>query len=167
MTYNGLTIADKPALEDAQSVGMEWAARAPSGALFGFENEPLKVCEYRDRYWSGNGKEIGYRLCDLDLQFIKWSDRDPVHIPTALAQIAEMEIKQKELLSEKAIEKGCLTWSERINQMTVEEKAIFLTTNVQIDCEGFCKAHKTGCDNECKCHMAEFLNSPYTEGETT
>ena len=47
---------------------------------------------------------------------------------------------------------------ERWAQDTVA-MAEFLTTNVQIDCEGFCKAHETGCDNDCKKHMIAYLNS--------
>ena len=51
------------------------------------------------------------------------SNYDNIDIDLALAQIAEMESKQNNALSEKASEKGCVTWNERINQMTVEEKA--------------------------------------------
>ena len=89
-----------------------------------------------------------------------------VMVDLALAQIAEMDSKQNNALSEKASEKGCMTWNERINQMTVEEKAKFLTTNVQIDCEMFCKLSIDCCCNgQCEEYMKEWLNSPYTEGE--
>ena len=79
---------------------------------------------------------------------------EEVNISIALAQIAEMESAEKPL-----------TWNERINQMTVEEKARYLS-RVTITCppnaatrETPCKPH--GCE-EC---WAEYLASPYPEGE--
>ena len=70
-----------------------------------------------------------------------------------LAQIAEMEKAQKPL-----------TWNERINQMTVDEKAKWLydldvcrVSSISIDeCNSY--RHCTEC-------MRNMLNSPYTEGE--
>lgn len=46
-----------------------------------------------------------------------------------------------------------------------EAMAEFLTTNVQIDCEGFCPAHEAGCDNDCKKHMIAYLNSAAEDGK--
>ena len=83
----------------------------------------------------------------------------------ALAQIAEMESNEKALLSEKASEKGCMTWNERINQMTVEEKA-----DVAVIISKRCSTalEKESCpDLTCWQCFIEFLNSPYTEGEDT
>jgi len=91
--------------------------------------------------------------------------RSQFNIDLALAQIAEMESKHNNLLSEKASEKGCMTWNDRINQMTVEEKAKWLydldvcrVSSISIDeCNSY--RHCTEC-------MRNMLNSPYTEGET-
>jgi hypothetical protein len=88
-------------------------------------------------------------------------------IDTLTAQIAEMESKQNNALSEKAIEKGCLTWNERINQMTAEEKAKLIDdlTNECPYALGY--SHQNPCAHyeECQECWLEFLNSPYTEGE--
>ena len=87
--------------------------------------------------------------------------RTVYNVNLALAQIAEMESAEKPL-----------TWNERINQMTVEEKANWLLTD-------FPKFHKKAYDHAWKNRktgrfgayyrdrMAELLNSPYTEGEKT
>ena len=103
----------------------------------------------------------------------------PVNIDLALAQIAEMESKENKLLSEKASEKPCMTWSERINQMTVEEKSetFVVESSVMLDIgsgkkeypiwitpliDGVSFTSKEAAINYNKDH----LNSPYTEGET-
>ena len=91
------------------------------------------------------------------------SNYDNIDIDLALAQIAEMESKQNNALSEKASEKGCVTWNERINQMTVEEKAKWLydmdvcrVSSISIEeCNSY--GHCMDC-------MKNMLNSPYTEG---
>ena len=80
----------------------------------------------------------------------------------SLAQIEEMESKQNNALSEKASEKGCLTWNDRINQMTVEEKGEFFAmfncpTSLQSGYD--CSKHA----NCIEC-MTAFFASPYTEG---
>ena len=84
-----------------------------------------------------------------------FSDRvQVVNIDLALAQIEEMEVAGKPL-----------TWNERINQMTVEEKVEWL------NCTEFCRVtdipiEECNSYNDCKECMRAFLNSPYTEGET-
>ena len=62
-------------------------------------------------------------------------------------------------------ENAPLTWNERINQMTVEEKVEWL------NCTEFCRVtdipiEECNSYNDCKECMRAFLNSPYTEGET-
>ena len=125
MTYAGLTTADKGALLDAKARGAEWVARDEfMGEINGFIGMPRR--ERADKYWlqpTGTRWSQTIPIDKENLQFVQWENPEPVNIDLALAQIAEMESKQKELLSEKASEKGCLTWNERINQMTVEEKA--------------------------------------------
>ena len=80
--------------------------------------------------------------------------RTVYNVNLALAQIAEMESAEKPL-----------TWNERINQMTVEEKAKWLydmdvcrVSSISIEeCNSY--RHCTEC-------MKNLLNSPYTEGES-
>ena len=86
----------------------------------------------------------------------------------ALAQIAEMESNEKALLSEKAIKKSCMTWNERINQMTVDEKlaTIFgLNSGCPFDQFEIDKPDNWCETRKCKDCKRDFLNSPYTEGE--
>ena len=135
MTYAGLTISDKPALLDAKARGYIYVVYR--------ENEPLA-------FWRTSPDRldsiIGYDMIDI-----------------ALAQIAEIESKQNNALSEKASEKGCMTWNERINQMTVEEKA-----DVAVILSKRCARalEKESCpDLTCWQCFIEFFNSPYTEGE--
>lgn len=62
-------------------------------------------------------------------------------------------------------EKNPLTWNERINQMTVEEKVLMLNDL------GLCLVGKdtpiSNCKREdaCTACLTEWLNSPYTKGE--
>ena len=83
-----------------------------------------------------------------------FSDRvQVVNIDLALAQIEEMEVAGKPL-----------TWNERINQMGAEEKA-----DVAVILSKRCARalEKESCpDLTCWQCFIEFLNSPYTEGET-
>ena len=96
-------------------------------------------------------KSTGYRTTHL------WSNglRYLVNIDVALAQIAEMESAEKPM-----------TWNERINQMTVEEKAKWMSER------GYCPENFLDCDmyEDCKaCWKAVLASpySPYTEGEQT
>ena len=68
-----------------------------------------------------------------------------------------------DLLSGIHFEKTTLTWNERINQMTVEEKA-----DVAVILSKRCARalEKESCpDLTCWQCFIEFLNSPYIEGE--
>jgi hypothetical protein len=61
-----------------------------------------------------------------------------------------------------------LTWNERINQMTVEEKAKFID-NITTECPyvlGYSRQNPCDHYEECQECWIEFLNSPYTEGAT-
>ena len=81
-----------------------------------------------------------------------------VNIDLALAQIAEMETAQTPTIAP-------LTWNERINQMTVEEKAPLFQHN---DCFIYKLTGTAYCDRHSECEECtkQFLRSPYTEGET-
>ena len=69
----------------------------------------------------------------------------------------------KEKLSRQ--ENAPLTWNERINQMTVEEKAEWIKEYLfDAACEGVCMYN--GCNGACTENIIAFFNSPYTEGET-
>ena len=62
-------------------------------------------------------------------------------------------------------EKNPLTWNERINQMTVEEKATLFQHD---DCFIYKLTGTAYCDRHLGCEECtkQFLNSPYTEGAT-
>lgn len=62
-------------------------------------------------------------------------------------------------------ENNPLTWSGRINQMTVEEKATLFQHD---DCFIYKLTGTAYCDRHLGCEECtkQFLNSPYTEGET-
>ena len=157
--YNGLTTADKGALLDAKANGAEWIARDENGMICGYATKPSKYNRTGEWY-----TDDGFELITKLLKFIKWSDHEPVNIDLALAQIAEMESKQNNALSEKAIEKGCMTWNERINQMTVEEKADVAVIMSRRCSDALSK--KICPDMTCWQCFIEYLNSPYTEGAT-
>jgi len=70
---------------------------------------------------------------------------DIPNVDEALAHIAEMESKP-------------LTWNERINQMTVEERASMM---LNLTAEAIFLDER-----EAIRQIVEILNSPYTEGET-
>lgn len=147
MTYAGLTTADKPALLDAKARGAEWVARDGKSRaydLWFYSTKPVKT----KNMWAGDA--VFMEKKSARFAFIQWSDPEPVNIDLALAQIAEMESADNPL-----------TWNERINQMTVEEKAQWLRGIVS--CEG-CGIPK--CGNQCAESWRSYLNSPYTEGET-
>ena len=165
--YAGLTTADKGALLDAKADGCEWISRDDiSDDLCGFDVKPFKNRKH-GRWYARKLKHISH-LDSKSLQFIQWSDAEPVNIDLALAQIAEMEskpidesatddivlaevysLREKLKIAADIIHKldpnydateflhqvgsadydqreedlAPLTWNERINQMTVEEKA--------------------------------------------
>ena len=165
--YNGLTIADKPALEEAQARGAEWVARDSDNDLYGYAVEPIDDVNYG---WTipfiGNVITINSELMKFVLHHEK------VNIDLALAQIAEMESDfsavfpdEEPMVGKNPERKPPLTWNERINQMTVEEKA-----DVAVIMSKRCARalEKESCpDLTCWQCFIEFFNSPYTEGETT
>ena len=98
-----------------------------------------------------------------------------VDIDLALAQIAEMESKQKELLSEKASEKGCLTNRDKWMQLWNESDEILARQFVQQEWYGtqwcvymFSEEPISRHDKWEDAIQAAItaLHSPYTEGET-
>ncbi|MEN6635995.1 MAG: hypothetical protein ABFC56_09100 [Clostridiaceae bacterium] len=97
MTYAGLTTADKPALLDAKARGAEWVARDEDEELVGFRRKPKRYIDMESTsdHWERTESENYFIAMPNDepLQFIQWSDPDPVNIDLALAQIAEMESK--------------------------------------------------------------------------
>ena len=157
--YNGLTTADKGALLDAKARGAEWVARDEDEELVGFRRKPKRYIDMESTsdHWERTESENYFIAMPNDepLQFIQWSDPDPVNIDLALAQIAEMETAQTPTIAP-------LTWNERINQMTVEEKGEFFAmfncpTSLQSGYD--CSKHA----NCIEC-MTAFFASPYTEG---
>ena len=103
------------------------------------------------------------------------SNYDNIDIDLALAQIAEMESKQKELLSEKASEKGCLTNRDKWMQLWNESDEILARQFVQQEWYGtqwcvymFSEEPISRHDKWEDAIQAAItaLHSPYTEGET-
>lgn len=160
--YNGLTTADKGALLDAKARGAEWVARDSedqANELMAYYCKPKKHSELG--VWLVDQDDIlrsSIFLFVNDMPFVQWSDAEPVNIDLAIAQIAEMESAEKPL-----------TWNERINQMTVEEKARWMLNR---GTEMHNESAKYAWDNASHKfeemylkRMTDFLNSPYTEGE--
>ena len=86
-----------------------------------------------------------------------------VMVDLALAQIAEME-KAKKSATVIPVSEKPLTWNERINRMTVEEKARYLS-RVTITCPPNASTRETPCNpHGCEDCWTEYLASPYTEG---
>jgi len=105
----------------------------------------------------------------------EWVRELTVNIDLALAQIAEMESKQKELLSEKASEKGCLTNRDKWMQLWNESDEILARQFVQQEWYGtqwcvymFSEEPISRHDKWEDAIQAAItaLHSPYTEGET-
>ena len=164
--YNGLTTADKGALLDAKARGAEWVARDTNNDLYGYAVEPIDDIDYG---WTtpfiGNVITINAE----SMKFVALHEK--INIDLALAQIAEMESKP-------------LTWNERINQMTVEEKArYFVYEDTLIDWEDDYNGDSTSTETPIYRSLLasdmffyseqdaidatiELLNSPYTEGAT-
>lgn len=98
MTYNGLTISDKTALLDAKTRGAEWVARdGHDEYLYAYNVKPIRgILSLRWVPDSGDvSKHTFIKLHTEELQFVKWSDAEPVNIDLALAQIEEMESAEK------------------------------------------------------------------------
>ena len=150
--YNGLTTADKGALLDAKARGAEWVARDTNNDLYGYAVEPIDDIDYG---WTtpfiGNVITINAE----SMKFVALHEK--INIDLALAQIAEIE-------SELTANSTPMTWNERINQMTVEEKGEFFAMfncPISLQSEYDCSKHA----NCIEC-MTAFFASPYTEGAT-
>ena len=160
--YNGLTTADKGALLDAKANHLNWIAREISASLYGYEDEPKKTM-------------FGWTLTEGLVIFLGTMEIMPfvglhekVNIELALAQIAEMESKQKELLSEKAIQKGCTfccyTEYPDTTLYPRDKSEFFATRSRQIRVDVF---DEDELDDVSFCpNCGRNLNSPYTEGAT-
>ena len=174
MTYNGLTIADKPALEYAMEIKLEYAIRNEGGFLWGTSVKPFRS---GGEWWTSGGN--WQQLPTYEMKFITPQDPEPVHILTALAQIAEMERDfsavfpdEEPMFGRKPERKPPLTWNERINQMTVEERAKYSAVYAQVVERARRYAYRTRRNRAWEIesvmdrYMRKFLNSPYTKGET-
>lgn len=171
MNYAGLTTSDKPALLEAKARGAEWVARDMNMAIYGYGIEPTKTMF---GWW------CDISICSVEylgtmetLSFVGLHEK--VNIDLALAQIAEMESKQKELLSEKASEKGCLTNRDKWMQLWNESDEILARQFVQQEWYGtqwcvymFSEEPISRHDKWEDAIQAAItaLHSPYTEGET-
>lgn len=99
MKYEGLSIYDKPALIDAKGDGANWIAREWNRTLWGFVDKPEKADDDWFSTWINTSNQNKLILDDDELHFISWNDNEPVHIDSALDQIADMEDEQRELIA--------------------------------------------------------------------
>lgn len=101
-----------------------------------------------------NAKQAGHKEYGVWLEEKNgWKRMVTVNIDLALAQIEEMESAEKPL-----------TWNERINQMTLEEKAIWLY-NMDVCRVSSISIEECNSFRHCVECMKSMLASPYTEGE--
>lgn len=178
--YNGLTIADKPELLDAQANGAEWVIAQWGGKAFGYKEKPKREeitdeCCYGSYFeWSAQDGDYEIELGSMPHPLVSYQNTEPVNIDIALAQIAEMESKQKELLSEKASEKGCLTNRDKWMQLWNESDEILARQFVQQEWYGtqwcvymFSEEPISRHDKWEDAIQAAItaLHSPYTEGD--
>ena len=164
-----LSAKDLPELERLAKSGYGWIARDWNEQVYAYTAKPFK----NTTTWVGGAKCEKIIGLGINSQIgVRWSDPEPLNIAAAIAQI-KAGIKPtinpqsaEEILNEFCEEqdKKPLTWNERINQMTVEEKA-----DVAVIISNRCSAalEKESCpDLTCWQCFIEFLDSPYTEGET-
>jgi len=101
MQYAGLTIADKPALLEAQAKGAEWVAVHWGGKAYGYAKNPNRedvcdeCCYGSYSSWTAQDGDVEIELGFMPYPLLSYQDKEPFHIPTAIAQIAEMEREQK------------------------------------------------------------------------
>ena len=98
-----------------------------------------------------DAKARGYEVATININGFPTG----LNIDLALAQIAEMESEEKPT-----------TRNDWFTSATIEDRAKFLS-RATITCPPNAKTRKTPC-KQCGCVecWAEYLNSPYTEGET-
>lgn len=77
-----ITLLEKAILESVYAHGFEWIARDEFGnELDVFEHKPHKSSSY---WYADHGDIRELHIFKDDFQFIKWEDKEPVHIPTLL-----------------------------------------------------------------------------------
>ena len=179
--YAGLTPADKPALERAKENGNICAWKTSGGYMNSSSKYPS---------WDVGGKVMTIdtalaQIAEMESKPIDESATDDI----VLAEVYSLREKLKiaadiihkldpnydvtEFLhqvgsadyDQREEDLAPLTWNERINQMTVSEKADWMKDN------DFCivmKLPENGCFefNSCTECLETWLNSPYTEGVT-
>ena len=159
--------SDLPELEKLAADGATWIARDQNGRIMAYSEKPKKHTS--PSIWVCSGTVKFSRILEENaLPQLSWSDPEPLNIAAAIAQIkaqGKPTIKSQsaeEILNEFCAEqdKKPLTWNERINLMTVEEKADWLI--------GFCSVayRKNVCGTRCcKDCITEYLTSPCEGGE--
>lgn len=160
--------SDIPELERLAKSGYEWVARDWNEQVYAYTAKPFK----NTTTWVGGAKCEKIIGLGINSQIgVHWSDPEPLNIAAAIAQIKATKkpkqygefVETSDLFPSKP-----LTWNDRINHMTVEEKARYIRR--YIDCAG-CPINKLGgsrCDDyctdaECVKKLTELLNSPCTE----
>ena len=183
--YNGLTTADKGALLDAKLAERNYVVLR-DGKIDHFTIEFPRFKHHNKFNWE---------IVAIDLALAQIAEMESAEKPIHSERYYEIleEIKgwkpwQKEAFNQLAtsehatqidITEKPLTWNERINQMTVEEKAdVALNLNL---CAGELRKPYDLCDekylyasgmqhngrfHDCRQCWIDFLNSPYTEGAT-
>ena len=98
--YAGLTPADKPALEAAKAAGAEWIVAQWGGKAFGYKEKPNREeisdeCCYGSYFeWTPKQGDVEIELGIMPYPLVSYQNPEPVHIDTALSQIAGMEREQ-------------------------------------------------------------------------
>ena len=162
--YNGLTTADKGALLDAKARGAKWAARDKDDELVGFRLKPQKYVdmELNSDHWERTESENYFIAMPNDdpLQFIQWSDAEPVNIDLALAQIAEMESAEKP----KGCSFCCYTEYPDATLYPRDRSEFYAGRSRQVRVDDFDEDELNEVSYCPNC--GRNLNSPYTEGAT-
>ena len=155
-----LKVSDLPELERLAKSGYGWIARDWNEQVYAYTAKPFK----NTTTWVGGAKCEKIIGLGINSQIgVRWSDPEPLNIAAAIAQI-----EAQRSATEIPVGGKPLTWNERINQMTVEEKADWLLIEYpklhKIAYDYAWKNRKTG--KFCAYYidrMGKLLTSPYKE----
>ena len=109
--------SDLPELERLAKSGYGWIARDWNEQVYAYTAKPFK----NTTTWVGGAKCEKIIGLGINSQIgVRWSDPEPLNIAAAIEQI-----KAQRSATEIPVNGKSLTWNDRINQMTIDEKAEF------------------------------------------
>ena len=150
-----LKVSDLPELERLAKSGYGWIARDWNEQVYAYTAKPFK----NTTTWVGGAKCEKIIGLGINSQIgVRWSDPEPLNIAAAIAHIKAQ--------SHAKAHGTPITWNDRINQMTVEEKAEwFMNEQCQMHNEAARYAWEKPDEfaERYKEKMAELLNRPYEE----